>query len=50
MGIEIEITPEMVQAGVKAYEQWEDSGDPQIETAVRLILAAALRAAGGQSE
>lgn len=50
MGIEIDITPEMIKAGVEAYRQWEDSEDPQIENAVRLILSAALRAAGGESE
>ena len=50
MGIEIEITPEMIAAGIEAYHEWEDSDDPQIEDAVRLIIEAALRAAGGASE
>jgi hypothetical protein len=50
MGIEIEITADMVEAGVQAYREWEESEDTQIEHAVRLILAAALQAAGGESE
>ena len=50
MGIEIDITPEMIKAGVAAYREWEDSDDPQIEDAVRLILTAALGVAGDLSE
>lgn len=50
MGIELDITPAMIKAGVEAYHEWEDSDDPQIEDAVRLILEAGLRAANELSE
>lgn len=50
MAIEIDITPAMVNAGVEAYREWEESDDPQIEDAVRLILEAGLRAANELSE
>lgn len=50
MGIEIDITPAMIKAGVAAYREWEESDDPQIEDAVRLVLEAGLRAANELSE
>lgn len=50
MSVEIEITPAMIKAGAEAYREWEESDDPQIEDAVRLILAAGLRAANELSE
>jgi hypothetical protein len=50
MGVEIDITPAMIEAGVEAYLQWENSEDQQIENGVRLILEAALRAASDLSE
>lgn len=48
-GGEIDITDEMILAGVSVWKTWEESDEPDVRVMVRDLLAAALSARAASS-